>query len=286
MVTDPLFFQLFQTVPDTFFMMLGLSPAEAAAKAKAYVFRAVEVKEAAHRLDGAFIPNDPAEPIYFLESLFYRYGPVYADIMTKAFSFHKRNDPEQPFKAVVLFARRTMAPQITGVYAVLQTAGYLEIHYLNELPEPPNSPLSLSILKLIGKSKGRAPEVARTLIARTEAEIADETTRANLVQFIETVIISKLPKLTREEIQKMLGVRDIRKTRVYQDAKKEGVEEGIEKGRVEGRVEGLEKGRRESLEVKLRLVCELAPDRTASQIAKLLSLDIKLVREELAKMKP
>ena len=117
MVTDPLFFQLFQAVPDTFFLMLGLSPAEAAVKAKAYVFRAVEVKEAAHRLDGAFIPNDPAEPIYFLESVFYRYSPVYADIMTKAFSFHKRNDPEQPFKAVVLFARRSMAPPITGVYA-------------------------------------------------------------------------------------------------------------------------------------------------------------------------
>ena len=84
----------------------------------------------------------------------------------------------------------------------------------------------------------------------------------------------------------MLGVRDIRKTRVYQDAKKEGLEEGIEEGIEKGRVEGLEKGRRESLEVKLRVVRELAPDRTATQIAKLLSLDIKLVREELAKMKP
>ena len=161
---------------------------------------------------------------------------------------------------------------------------------MNELPESPNSPLSLSILKLIGKSKGTAPEVARTLIARAEPEIGDEANRENLLQFIETVMIAKLPRLNREEIQKMLGVRDIRKTRVYQDAKKEGVEEGIEKGRVEGIEKGiekgLEKGRRESLEVKLRVVRELAPDRTASQIAKLPSLDIKLVREELAKMKP
>jgi predicted transposase YdaD len=46
---------------------------------------------------------------------------------------------------------------------------------------------------------------------------------------IETIILYKLPRLSREEIQAMLQVHDIRQTRVYQEA----VQEGIEKGRRE-----------------------------------------------------
>jgi predicted transposase YdaD len=39
---------------------------------------------------------------------------------------------------------------------------------------------------------------------------------------IETVIIYKLARLSREEIQAMLQVHDIRETRVYQEAFEEG----------------------------------------------------------------
>ena len=54
--------------------------------------------------------------------------------------------------------------------------------------------------------------------------------RADLIELIETVIIYKLPRLTREEIQTMLQIDDIRQSRVYQDALEEGRKEGIEKG--------------------------------------------------------
>jgi predicted transposase YdaD len=47
---------------------------------------------------------------------------------------------------------------------------------------------------------------------------------------IETVVIYKLPRLSREGIQTMLQVHDIRESRVYQEAKEEGLKEGVEKG--------------------------------------------------------
>lgn len=40
-----------------------------------------------------------------------------------------------------------------------------------------------------------------------------------LIELIETVMIYKLAGLSREEIQTMLQVHDIRETRVYQEAK-------------------------------------------------------------------
>src|SRR5205085_63347 len=93
-----------------------------------------------------------------------------------------------------------------------------------------DAPLGLSILHLIRQEESVAGARARALIARTKQEIGDEALRANLVELIETVIIYKLPKLTRKEIQDMLKVHDIRETRVYQEGKEEGVQEGIEKG--------------------------------------------------------
>lgn len=50
--------------------------------------------------------------------------------------------------------------------------------------------------------------------------------------FLETILVYKLPKFTREEIQKMLNFNDIglKQTRFYQDVFGEGREEG----RVEG----------------------------------------------------
>jgi predicted transposase YdaD len=51
-----------------------------------------------------------------------------------------------------------------------------------------------------------------------------------LIEFIETIVIYKLPRLSREEIQAMLEVHDLRHTRVYQEGVEEGVKEGEKKG--------------------------------------------------------
>src|SRR5438034_624605 len=84
----------------------------------------------------------------------------------------------------------------------------------NEMPELANAPLGLSVLYLIRRGEGQAPSMARDLVARAKIEITDAALRADLIELIETVIIYKLPQLSREEIQTMLQVHDIRETRV------------------------------------------------------------------------
>jgi predicted transposase YdaD len=64
------------------------------------------------------------------------------------------------------------------------------------------------------------------LVARAKTEIDDAAPQPDLIELIETVILYKLPRLTREEVQTMLKVDDIRQIRVYQ----EGVEEEEVKG--------------------------------------------------------
>jgi predicted transposase YdaD len=88
-------------------------------------------------------------------------------------------------------------------------------------------------------------------------ETGDEALRADLIELIETVIIYKLPRLSREEIQTMLQVHDIRESRVYQ----EGVEEGL----------------------AIAIAKMAAKKMSAEEIAAMLELDVEMVRQVLAK---
>jgi len=260
MITDPIFYRLFETSPETFFLLLGMSPDSARQTAAQYKYEALEFKETAHRSDGIFPPTAPGLPVYFLEVQFYPLPSVFADLLVKAYSFLKQHDPGQPFCGVVLFASRVLEPKETLPYEPLFAAGLVRRFYLDEMPEIVNAPLGLAILHLVLLTEQQAPATALKLVARVKTEIRDEALRTDLVELIETVIICKLPRLTRQEIQVMLELHDIRETRVYQEA----LEEGIEKER-----------RRSILQLAARKM-------SAEVIAESLGLELEMVRKTIA----
>ncbi len=263
MITDPIFYRLFETSPETFFLLLGMAADSASAMAARYQYLALEFKETSRRVDGVFEPKEPGLPVYFLEVQFYSLPSVFADVLAKAYSYLKQHDPSQPYCAVVLFGSRQLAPTGVTPYQPLLDAGLLRSICLDELPEMANPPLGLAILSLIRQTEVQAAATARSLVARAKGEIGDESLRADLVQLIETVMIYKLSRLSREEIQTMLQVHDIRETRVYQEA----LEEGIEQERQ-------------------RSISNLAAQRfSAPEIANMLGLDVDLVRKAMAETK-
>ncbi len=58
-----------------------------------------------------------------------------------------------------------------------------------------------------------------------------------VVELIETVVLYKFPHLSREEIEAMLALSELKQTRVYQEALEEGRQEGIEQGKLEAKLE-------------------------------------------------
>jgi len=269
MKTDSLFYRLFETSPETFFLVLGMSADSARDMAARYQYEAIEFKETAHRVDGVFLPKEPGLPLYVCEVQFYWKPSVFADLLAKVYTYLKQHDPGQSFCGVVLFADRALEPEELTPYQPLLAAGLIRRFYLEELPEVAHAPLGLSILYLIRQTESAAPARARELVARTKSEIGDEALRADLIELIETVIIYKLPRLSREEIQAMLQVHDIRETKVFQEAMEEGIE----------------KERQRSLEEKRRGVARLAAMKmSAEKIAEILELDIAMVRTEMARV--
>jgi predicted transposase/invertase (TIGR01784 family) len=98
--------------------------------------------------------------------------------------------------------------------------------YLDEMPQDTNTSLGLGILKLVVEPEARAGELARSLIERTKQEFEDARNQKQLLELIETIVIYKFPQLSYEEIETMLNLEEIKQTRVYQDAKEEGIEQG------------------------------------------------------------
>ena len=267
MKTDPLFYRLFETSPETFFLLLGMSEEQAAEAAARYEFKAIEFKETSHRADGVFLPKESGQLLYFVEVQFYQLPSVFADLLTKVYTYLKQHDPSQAFCGVVLFANRHLEPDVLTPYQPLLDAGLIQRFYLDEMPELANAPLGLSILQLIRQTEAQAPLTARELVARIKTEIAGVGLQVDLIELIETVIIYKLPRLSREEIQVMLQVHDIRQSRVYQEAMEEGRKEGREKGREEG--------------VAFAIAKLVAEKKSAGDIAAMLGLNEDLIRRAM-----
>jgi len=127
-------------------------------------------------------------------------------------------------------------------------------------------------VKLIVSKKSQAPELVSGLMQRTRTEIVDATIKRDIVELLETVLLSKFSNLTRQEIEAMFLLSDIKQTRVYQEARQEGRQEGIQ--------EGIQKGRQnEAKTLLLRLLSKRFGQLTDRQTFLISSLDVEELEE-------
>jgi predicted transposase YdaD len=86
-------------------------------------------------------------------------------------------------------------------------------------------------------TESQAITMARQLGEKIEQE-NDPEIQEQVLELIETVLVYKFPKLTRQEIEAMFTYSDLKQTRVYQDAKEEGEQRGLKLGEQRGLVKG------------------------------------------------
>ena len=79
----------------------------------------------------------------------------------------------------------------------------------------------MGLIELIVSKETQAPELVKNLMARTKTEIDNNREKQGIIELLETVLLSKFSQLSRQEIEAMFLVSDIKQTRVYQEAKQE-----------------------------------------------------------------
>jgi len=271
MKTDTLFYQLFQSFHTLLFELIDRPIADA----EGYQFTTAEIKEKAFRFDGIFIPTTDDKPIFFLEVQFQPKNDFYWEYLSEIFLYLNQYRPINKWQAVAIFARRNCEPEIVDhVQEMIDSNRIIRVYLEDWLNQETNS-LTIAIIQLILAPENKAPKLARQINEKVQQE-PNTDLQDQVVKFIETVLVYKFPKLSRQEIEAMFTFNDLKNTRVYQDAKEEGLQLGKQEGLQLGKQEGLQLGEQRGLQRQVAMLVrmltrkfgKLSP-RTKNRITKL-----------------
>ena len=124
---------------------------------------------------------------------------------------------------MVIYTQRSFDPGLPVQLSEYATGDRLQRLYLDRLPsEWQGRSLEVRAIQLMGAKKDIVAAQAKSLIEQARTESNDDTTLKAVLELINTIFIYKFPDRTRQEIEEMLGLSELKQTRVYQDAQQEG----------------------------------------------------------------
>jgi predicted transposase/invertase (TIGR01784 family) len=224
--TDSIFYRIFQTDPSILFELLGQSPD----LAQGHEFRSVEIKQLAFRIDGVLLPQPdaPDQTVWFVEVQFQKVPHFYHRFFAEINLFLAQYPNTEDWQAVVLFPRRKVEPEQRHLHRAQLNSDQVHRVYLNELEA--SEGLGVDLIQLILAKPKKAIAQAQVLLSEVRSQGQTNPKIAEIIKLIETIVVYKFPKLSREEIERMFGLSELRRTKVYQEALQEGREEGEQKG--------------------------------------------------------
>jgi predicted transposase/invertase (TIGR01784 family) len=192
MKTDTLFYRLFQTEPSLALELAGL----AVPAANRYRFGSHEIKQTAFRLDGVLEPpaDQPDAPLVFVEAQFQPDEAFYLRFLGEIILYLRQYRPVQPWRALVLYPQAQAERRIQAAEPFLDLPNLHRI-FLDELPllDSPNPKLWLIALFLA--QEAQIPAIVRKVQAHRAADPKDGV---DWLELLETVLVYKLPRFTRE----------------------------------------------------------------------------------------
>ncbi|MBT9317618.1 Rpn family recombination-promoting nuclease/putative transposase [Leptothoe spongobia] len=222
---DSLFYRLFQKSPSLLFDLLPVSPSDAAA----YRFDSVAIKEPKFEIDGVFLPPEGGDnrTVYFCEVQFQKDEKLYERLFGESFLyFYRQRHRFDDWQAVIIYPARTTEQTQTHPYRALLASDQVHRIYLDELGDPQDLPLGLGLILLTSANQTQATQQARTLVARAQQEITNTTEQQAIIELIITIMVYQFTHISRQEVEMILDIR-LQDTRVYQEAREEGVQEGL-----------------------------------------------------------
>lgn len=243
-------------MPRLFFEILG-EPAE---RGDIYEFSSIEVKQTAFRIDGVFTPkpDSPENTVIFTEFQFQKDETLYERLFSEIMLYLAQNLEVEDWRAVVFYPRRNLKQKNLYRHRNLLNSDQFQVIYLEDFLGVPSDDLGIQLMQLIVSPERETNRYLSGLVAQLQGKT--EPKDQAIIKLVSTIMLYKFPNLTREEIESMFTVSDLKQTRVYQDA----IQEGIQLGRDEEREERLERDRSLIKRMLIRKLGELPTDLSES----------------------
>ncbi|MFM6009849.1 MAG: Rpn family recombination-promoting nuclease/putative transposase [Dolichospermum sp.] len=162
-------------------------------------------------------------PVKDWEREFSCFASLLLCLFAELFLYLRQYKTPHPWQAVIIYPSRNIEREQNLQFGEILLLERVTRIYLDELGE---SSLGVGVVKLVIETEKAAPALARRLIAQANQQLTDNKIKRDLINLIETIIVYKLPKKSRKEIEPMLGLSELKQTRVYQEALEEGKAEG------------------------------------------------------------
>jgi predicted transposase/invertase (TIGR01784 family) len=233
--TDSVFYRIFQASPGILFELLGQSPE----LAQGYSFESVEIKQVAFRLDGVLLPALDAQDqtVWFIETQMQDDPEFYHRFFAEIHLYLKLHPRTYDWQAIVIFPSRNIEPKNRRLYRANLSSDQVHRVYLEDFSGTSTESVGIGLMQLIVADTIDAIAKAKELLTKTQPLSKTDAKFAAILEMIETIVVYKFPSLSREEIENMLGLSELRQTKVYQEALEEGEQIGEQRGRTEGRTE-------------------------------------------------
>ncbi|NJN38715.1 MAG: Rpn family recombination-promoting nuclease/putative transposase [Acaryochloridaceae cyanobacterium CSU_3_4] len=216
---DAIFYQIFKRFPSLLFTLLEHPPEQA----RGYRFESVEVKEPTFRIDGVFLPPEDAASrvVYFSEFQFQSDELLYHRFFSESLLYLRRNPTlYDDWYGVVIFPSRSMEPSNTTIHRSLLNGPQVQRFYLDELGDPNQQPIGVSLMQLTIASEKQMADQAKQLMERVNREDTGLLAKNEIIEVATTIAVYKFTSLSREEVEAMLGIK-LEESRIYQDLKEE-----------------------------------------------------------------
>ena len=230
MKTDTLFYRLFQSDPALAFDLAQIDVPEP----QRYRFVSVEVKQTAFRMDGLLLPpeDQPELPVLFTEAQAQPDDELYLRLLGEVLVYLRQYSPVPAWRAAVFYTDAANERIGPGTEPFLHLPNLHRV-YLEQLPllDSPNPKLWL--IALILAKEPQLPAIVAKIQAHRAQHPGDGI---DWLDLLETILVYKLPNVSREEIQAMFNFNesDLKQTRFYQEVFREGEVVGEARGEARG----------------------------------------------------
>jgi predicted transposase/invertase (TIGR01784 family) len=153
----------------------------------------------------------------------------YYRLFSEFFLFLKQYKPPHPWEIVVIYPNRSREREQAIHFGDFLNLPRVRRIYLDELGEESKHSLGVGVIKLVVESEEEAVPQAKALIEQTRNQLSDSQLQQQLIDLVERIVVYKFPQKSREEIEAMFELSDLKQTRVYQEALAEEAEKLVVK---------------------------------------------------------